>query len=113
MTSRAHRAPETSAARDAAVVFKALADPVRIALIELIGREPSGEACFEALAERFDSPQSSLSHHLKVLVQCGVLDRERRGTYSWYSLNTAALDSAAQLLMPGGLAPRPPSAPDC
>lgn len=87
-------------------MFKALSDPIRVAVVEMIGREPEQEACFETIAANFDLPQSTLSHHMKVLVNSGVLLRDRRQTYSWYRIDTAAMDSAARLLQPGGLRPQ-------
>ena len=87
---------------DAAALFKALADPVRVKLLTLIRRAPDGEACFCDLADEFDMPQSSLSHHLKILVQAGLLSRERRGTWSWYRLEPKPLDIMSALLEPGG-----------
>lgn len=55
-------------AEAAAKLFKALSDPVRIRLVSLIRHSPGGEACFCDLAEDFNMPQPSLSHHLRVLV---------------------------------------------
>ncbi|MCE6995484.1 metalloregulator ArsR/SmtB family transcription factor [Saccharothrix sp. S26] len=86
----------------AAQLFKALADPVRVQLLALVRRSPSGEACFCDLADEFDMPQSTLSHHLKILVNAGVLSRERRGTWSWYRVEHSALDTMEQMLRPGG-----------
>ena len=87
---------------DAATLFKALGDPVRVKLLTLVRRSPDGEACFCDLADEFDMPQSTLSHHLKILVRAGVLSRERRGTWSWYRVQTAPLDLMTTLLQPGG-----------
>jgi ArsR family transcriptional regulator, arsenate/arsenite/antimonite-responsive transcriptional repressor len=86
----------------AARLFKALADPVRVQLLALVRQSPSGEACFCDLADEFDMPQSTLSHHLKILVNAGVLTRERRGTWSWYRVEHSALDTMEQMLRPGG-----------
>jgi DNA-binding transcriptional ArsR family regulator len=86
----------------AARLFKALADPIRVRLVTLIRQTTGQEACFCDLAGEFDMPQSSLSHHLKILVTAGVLHRERRGTWSWYRIDHHALDTMAQLLSPGG-----------
>ncbi|MCP2246401.1 ArsR/SmtB family transcription factor [Lentzea aerocolonigenes] len=86
----------------AARLFKALGDPVRVRLVALVRRTWGGEACFCDLATEFDMPQSSLSHHLKILVNAGVLQRERRGTWSWYRVDETVLDTVAQLLTPGG-----------
>ncbi len=92
----------------AAKLFKALADPVRIRLLSLVRYSPGGEACFCDLAEEFDMPQPSLSHHLRVLVSAGILERERRGTWSWYSVVPEPLETLETLLRSGGpLADRP------
>jgi ArsR family transcriptional regulator len=89
-------------AEAAAKLFKALSDPVRIRLVSLIRHSPGGEACFCDLAEDFDMPQPSLSHHLRVLVTAGLLTRERRGTWSWYSLVPEPLEALGHLLREGG-----------
>ncbi|MFJ4099857.1 ArsR/SmtB family transcription factor [Amycolatopsis japonica] len=92
----------------AAKLFKALADPVRIRLLSLVRYSPGGEACFCDLAEEFDMPQPSLSHHLRVLVSAGILERERRGTWSWYTVVPEPLETLETLLRSGGpLADRP------
>ncbi|WP_228709135.1 ArsR/SmtB family transcription factor [Amycolatopsis keratiniphila] len=89
-------------AEQAAKLFKALSDPIRIRLLSLVRYSPGGEACFCDLAEEFDMPQPSLSHHLRVLVAAGILDRERRGTWSWYSVLPESLRSLETLLRAGG-----------
>ncbi|MFC3890399.1 ArsR/SmtB family transcription factor [Lentzea rhizosphaerae] len=86
----------------AARLFKALGDPIRVELVGLVRRTEGQEACFCDLADQFDMPQSSLSHHLKILVNAGVLGRERRGTWSWYRIDNAAIDALAAVLAPGG-----------
>jgi ArsR family transcriptional regulator len=87
---------------DAAALFKALSDPIRVKLVALVRQAPTGEACFCDLADEFDMPQSSLSHHLKILVRAGMLSRERRGTWSWYRVRQEPLDLMSALLQPGG-----------
>ncbi|AIG74350.1 Hypothetical protein AJAP_07175 [Amycolatopsis japonica] len=89
-------------AETAAKLFKALSDPVRIRLLSLVRYSPGGEACFCDLAEEFDMPQPSLSHHLRVLVSAGILERERRGTWSWYTVVPEPLETLETLLRPGG-----------
>ncbi|MEU0468423.1 metalloregulator ArsR/SmtB family transcription factor [Amycolatopsis sp. NPDC006131] len=86
----------------AAALFKALGDPVRVQLLSLVRQAPAGEACFCDLADEFDMPQSSLSHHLKILVKAGILSRERRGTWSWYRIVHEPLELMDHLLRPGG-----------
>lgn len=89
-------------AEAAAKLFKALSDPVRIRLLSLVRYSPGGEACFCDLAEEFDMPQPSLSHHLRVLVSAGILERERRGTWSWYTVVPEPLETLETLLRSGG-----------
>ncbi|GAB3500402.1 ArsR/SmtB family transcription factor [Amycolatopsis cihanbeyliensis] len=93
---------------ESASLFKALGDPVRVKLVALVRRTPDGEACFCDLADEFDMPQSSLSHHLKILVRAGVLARERRGTWSWYRIRPEPLEIMETLLRPGGPLREPP-----
>lgn len=62
--------------------LKALADPVRLRLINLIAR--SGEACACDLPEALDRSQPTVSHHLKVLVEAGLIEREQRGKWAWF-----------------------------
>ena len=69
-----------------AVAFKALADPARIRLLSFIGAQPSGEACVCYLTRPLGLTQPTVSHHLKVLFDAGLLDRERRGTWVYYRI---------------------------
>ncbi|MCS7484765.1 ArsR/SmtB family transcription factor [Umezawaea endophytica] len=99
----AARAVSTDAAVDGmAKVFKALSDPVRVRLVTLVRWADGGEACFCGLAREFDMPQASLSHHLRVLVDAGVLSRERRGTWSWYRLRPDVLAPTEEWLRGAG-----------
>ena len=88
---------ETSAV-DLAQVFKALGDPVRLRLVSLIGAREGGEVCVCDLTSAFDLSQPTLSHHLKVLREAGLIDSERRGTWVYYRLVPAALERMAGLL---------------
>jgi ArsR family transcriptional regulator len=81
-----------------AVVFKALGDPVRLRLVSLIGARQGGEVCVCDLASDFDLTQPTISHHLKVLREAGIIDSERRGTWVYYRLVPAALQRMAALL---------------
>ena len=87
-----------SAAAGLAQVFKALADPVRLRLVSLIGAHQGGEVCVCELATAFDLTQPTISHHLKVLREAGIIDCERRGTWVYYWLVPAALERMAALL---------------
>jgi ArsR family transcriptional regulator, arsenate/arsenite/antimonite-responsive transcriptional repressor len=90
------------AAAGAARLFKALGDPVRVQLLALVAQAASGGVCFRDLADAFDMPQPSLSHHLKILVTAGVLERERKGTWSRYRVVEDRLAVLECLLRPGG-----------
>ena len=79
-------------------VFKALGDPVRLRLVSLIGAHEGGEVCVCELTEAFDLSQPTISHHLKVLRDAGIIDGERRGTWVYYWLVPATLERMAGLL---------------
>ncbi|WP_199430889.1 ArsR/SmtB family transcription factor [Qaidamihabitans albus] len=102
LLSAGHDTLGPAAAAAAASLFKALGDPVRVRLLTLVRQASNGETCFCDLADEFDMPQSSLSHHLKILVRAGVLSRERRGTWSWYRVEPGPLAAMESLLRPGG-----------
>jgi ArsR family transcriptional regulator len=82
-----------------AQVFKALGDPVRLRLLSLIGAHQGGEVCVCDLTTAFDLTQPTISHHLKVLREAGIITSERRGTWVYYRLVPAALERMASLLM--------------
>lgn len=73
-------------AESLAKVLKALADPTRLQLVSLIKSAPQGEACVCDLTAPLGLRQPTVSHHLKVLVGAGLLQREKRATWVWYSL---------------------------
>ena len=81
-----------------ALVFKALADPNRLRLLSIVKAGDSGEACVCDLTEPLDLGQPTVSHHLKILVEAGLLHREKRGTWAYYSLVPGALEQTAGLL---------------
>jgi ArsR family transcriptional regulator len=85
-------------AASAAQLFKALADPARLQLLSLIGGSSSGEACVCDLTAPLGLSQPTVSHHLKVLVDAGILTREKRGTWSWYAVVPDRLTQIAALL---------------
>jgi ArsR family transcriptional regulator len=85
-------------AKQQALVFKALADPNRLRLLSIIKAAPTGSTCVCDLTEPLDLGQPTVSHHLKVLVEAGLLHREKRGTWAYFSLAPGALDRAANLL---------------
>ncbi|WP_024819913.1 ArsR/SmtB family transcription factor [Arthrobacter sp. 31Y] len=82
-----------------AVVFKALADPNRLRLLSIVKAADGGESCVCDLTEPLDLGQPTVSHHLKILVEAGLLHREKRGTWAYYSLIPGALDDVAGILL--------------
>lgn len=76
-----------------ASAFAALADPARLRLLSLISTAPTGEACACDLIGPIGKSQPTVSHHLKVLVEAGLIDREKRGIWMWYRTNQARIDS--------------------
>jgi ArsR family transcriptional regulator len=87
-----------SAAIDLARGFKALGDPVRLRLLSLIAARAGGEVCVCDLTDAFDVTGPTISHHLKVLREAGLIDCERRGTWIYYWIIPAALGALSQLL---------------
>jgi len=81
-----------------APLLKALADPVRLRLMSLIASHPGGEACVCDLNDAFDLSQPTISHHLKVLHEAGLLDRDKRGVWVYYRARTEALASLGALI---------------
>jgi ArsR family transcriptional regulator len=84
-------------------LLKALADPVRLRLLSLVASHADGEACVCDLTEAFDLSQPTISHHLKVLHQIGLLDRSKRGVWVYYKIRSDALADLAALI--GGVTP--------
>jgi ArsR family transcriptional regulator, arsenate/arsenite/antimonite-responsive transcriptional repressor len=72
--------------------LKALSDPVRLRLVSLLACSPSGEVCACDLPLLLGRKQPTVSHHLKLLTEAGILDREQRGKWAWFRLVPGALD---------------------
>ena len=85
-------------AERAATVFKALADPARVRLLSAVARSAEQEACVCDLVEVIDRSQPTVSHHLKVLLEAGLLERERRGSWAYYRLRPGAIESLGRVL---------------
>jgi ArsR family transcriptional regulator, arsenate/arsenite/antimonite-responsive transcriptional repressor len=85
-------------AAQVAPLLKALADPVRLRLMSLIASHPGGEACVCDLNNAFDLSQPTISHHLKVLYEAGLLARDKRGVWVYYRARTEALASLGALI---------------
>ena len=81
-----------------APLLKALADPVRLRLMSLVASHEGGEACVCDLGDAFDLSQPTISHHLKVLHEVGLLDRSKRGVWVYYRARTDALANLGTLI---------------
>jgi ArsR family transcriptional regulator len=79
-------------------VLKALADPVRLQLVSMIAAHDGGEACVCELTAPLGLSQPTISHHLKILVGAGILTRDKRGVWAYYTLVPATLDTLAAIL---------------
>lgn len=98
------REPLSQAAAEQIVpLLKALADPVRLRLLSLVASHSGGEACVCDLNEAFDLSQPTISHHLKVLHESGLLERDKRGVWVYYRASAAALSGLSALI--GSTAP--------
>jgi len=78
--------------------FKAIGDPTRLRLLSIVAAHEGGESCVCDLTQPVGLSQGTVSHHLKVLVDAGMLTRTKRGTWSFYALVPGALDSLASVL---------------
>jgi ArsR family transcriptional regulator len=83
-----------------AEVLRALADPARLRLVSLLAAEPGREACGCDLTQPLGLSQPTVSHHLKVLYEAGLLGRERRGRWVYYALREDRLASLRTILAP-------------
>lgn len=90
-----------AAAEQLAAVLKAIADPVRLRLISLVSGHEGGEACVCDLTQPVGLSQPTVSHHLKILVDAGVLTREQRGRWAYFRLVPDTLDAVARAITPG------------
>jgi ArsR family transcriptional regulator len=83
--------------------FAALADPVRLRLVSLLATAEGGAVCACDLVEPVGKSQPTVSHHLKVLVEAGFLQRDKRGVWAYYSVVPGALERVVDAL-PGARA---------
>lgn len=96
---------DDAAAERLSVVFKALADPARVKLLSMIAAADCGEACVCDLTAPLGLSQPTVSHHMKLLVGAGLVEREQRGKWAYYQVDHNALERVAALIAPG----RPPT----
>lgn len=93
------REPMTAeAAAELSRAFKAIADPARLRLLSLIAAHQGGEACVCDLTEPLGLTQPTVSHHLKVLVEAGLLTRDKRGVWAFFAVVPATFDRLAAVL---------------
>jgi ArsR family transcriptional regulator, arsenate/arsenite/antimonite-responsive transcriptional repressor len=92
---------EPLAARDAetlAGALKAIADPSRLRLLSLIQAQPDHEACVCHLTEPLGLSQPTVSHHLKVLLEAGLVEREQRGSWAFFRVRPEPFAAIRELL---------------
>lgn len=87
-------------AADLAGLLKALADPTRLRLMSLIQSHEGGEACVCELTEPLRLRQPTVSHHLKVLTDAGLVERDKRGVWAYYRAVPGTLQMIADLIAP-------------
>jgi ArsR family transcriptional regulator len=85
-------------AEQLARIFKALGDPTRVRLVSLIAAHEDGEACVCDLTAPVGLSQPTVSHHLKLLIDAGLLTREQRGKWAYYRVVDSALEALAGAL---------------
>ena len=93
-----HGKLSTQQAEDLAVTFRAIADPARLRVLSFIGTQPAAEACVCNLVDVVGLSQPTVSHHLKVLHDAGLLSREKRGTWVYYRLDRERLRELREAL---------------
>ncbi|MGH2758721.1 MAG: ArsR/SmtB family transcription factor [Actinomycetota bacterium] len=87
-------------AEEISAAFKALADPVRLRVLSLIASQPSGEVCACDLVAPIGKSQPTVSHHLKVLYESGLVTKEKRGSWVWYRVVPERLEELRAALEP-------------
>ena len=80
-----------------AVLLKAVADPVRLRLLSMIRDSQGGEACVCDLTPAVGLAQPTVSHHLKVLTEAGLIEREKRGTWAWFRVVPSRLEDVRSI----------------
>ncbi|MEU8082618.1 metalloregulator ArsR/SmtB family transcription factor [Micromonospora sp. NPDC049101] len=90
----------SSGAAEYSQVFKALSDPVRLRLFSLIASRAGGEVCVCELTGEFDVTGPTISHHLKVLREAGLVGSERRATWVYYWVHPQMLARLSEFFAP-------------
>ncbi len=91
---------DESDAEDLAAAFKVLADPARLRLLSMVASAKAGEACACDLVGPVGRSQPTVSHHLSMLVDAGLLVREKRGRWAWYRVVPERLQALQAALAP-------------
>lgn len=86
-----------SKAEEVSSLLKAVADPTRLQILAMIANTANGEACVCDFTEPLGLTQPTVSHHIKKLAEVGLVTRERRGTWAWYSLNRERWSQISEL----------------
>jgi ArsR family transcriptional regulator len=81
-----------------ATVLKVIAEPTRLRLLSLVAAQPDSEECICNLTERVGVSQPTVSHHMRVLADAGLVEREQRGKWAYYRLIPGALDALGRLV---------------
>jgi ArsR family transcriptional regulator len=92
------RALDASEAEQLGAALKVIADPARLRLLSLIQAQPGHEACVCHLTEPLGLTQPTVSHHLKVLLRAGLVEREQRGSWAYYRVREEPLAALRGLL---------------
>ncbi len=87
-------------AEQLAAVLKAVAEPTRLRLLSMVAASEGQQACVCDLTEPVGLSQPTVSHHMKVLVDAGLLEREKRGVWAYYRLVPERLETVARALSP-------------
>ena len=89
---------DAASAEQLARLFKALGEPTRVRLLSMIAASDTGEACICDLIAPVGLSQPTVSHHMKQLVDAGLVTREQRGKWAYYAVVPEALESLARAL---------------
>jgi ArsR family transcriptional regulator len=81
-------------------ILKALADPIRLQLVSIVAAHENSEACVCELTGHLGLSQPKISYHLKLLTDAGIFTRDKRGVWSYYTLQPAAFNAIAAVLAP-------------
>jgi ArsR family transcriptional regulator len=82
---------DAAEAAELAAGFSALSDPVRLRVLSILAASPDGEVCVCDFVDPLGKSQPTISHHLKILSEAGLVQGDRRGKWVWYSLNRERL----------------------